>query len=204
MFRVLFVRLDGYPFLANVSKVYLAWFGLLQFVVVVVFLVAVVVVFADFARKNYPVSLSSTFICPNHSLLLLGLPGDMTDLLGYRTHPVVQYQPGRPIHPIHTPIPSPPGAPPSIPNPKSAAVSQPARRPKSPAVCVSVHQQVLELGGLYVVGTARHESRRVDNQLRGRAGRQGDPGATRFFLSLDDDIFRCVRTSRSCCTQCQG
>eukprot|EP00752_Nemacystus_decipiens_P005037 g4574.t2 len=49
---------------------------------------------------------------------------------------------------------------------------------------------VLELGGLYVVGTARHESRRVDNQLRGRAGRQGDPGATRFFLSLDDDIFR--------------
>lgn len=51
--------------------------------------------------------------------------------------------------------------------------------------------QVVELGGLYVVGTSRHESRRVDNQLRGRAGRQGDPGATRFFLSLDDDIFRC-------------
>lgn len=51
---------------------------------------------------------------------------------------------------------------------------------------------MLELGGLYVVGTARHESRRVDNQLRGRAGRQGDPGATRFFLSLDDDIFRYV------------
>ncbi|CBN74990.1 preprotein translocase subunit SecA [Ectocarpus siliculosus] len=51
-------------------------------------------------------------------------------------------------------------------------------------------EKVLELGGLYVVGTARHESRRVDNQLRGRAGRQGDPGATRFFLSLDDDIFR--------------
>ncbi|CAM9543619.1 unnamed protein product, partial [Ectocarpus sp. 4 AP-2014] len=50
-------------------------------------------------------------------------------------------------------------------------------------------EKVLELGGLYVVGTARHESRRVDNQLRGRAGRQGDPGATRFFLSLDDDIF---------------
>lgn len=50
--------------------------------------------------------------------------------------------------------------------------------------------QVIDLGGLYVVGTSRHESRRVDNQLRGRAGRQGDPGATRFFLSLDDDIFR--------------
>ncbi|CAB1117787.1 unnamed protein product [Ectocarpus sp. CCAP 1310/34] len=55
---------------------------------------------------------------------------------------------------------------------------------------VNCAQVVLELGGLYVVGTARHESRRVDNQLRGRAGRQGDPGATRFFLSLDDDIFR--------------
>jgi len=52
------------------------------------------------------------------------------------------------------------------------------------------YRKVLELGGLSVVGTARHESRRVDNQLRGRAGRQGDPGATRFFLSLDDDIFR--------------
>ena len=50
--------------------------------------------------------------------------------------------------------------------------------------------QVLELGGLYVVGTSRHESRRIDNQLRGRAGRQGDPGATRFFLALDDEIFR--------------
>ena len=49
---------------------------------------------------------------------------------------------------------------------------------------------MIDLGGLYVVGTSRHESRRVDNQLRGRAGRQGDPGATRFFLSLDDDIFR--------------
>jgi len=49
---------------------------------------------------------------------------------------------------------------------------------------------VKRLGGLYVVGTARHESRRIDNQLRGRAGRQGDPGGTRFFLSLDDDMFK--------------
>jgi preprotein translocase subunit SecA len=49
---------------------------------------------------------------------------------------------------------------------------------------------VKRLGGLYVVGTARHESRRIDNQLRGRAGRQGDPGGTRFFLSLEDDIFK--------------
>ena len=52
------------------------------------------------------------------------------------------------------------------------------------------HPQVRRLGGLYVIGTERHESRRIDNQLRGRAGRQGDPGGTRFFLSLEDDIFR--------------
>jgi len=49
---------------------------------------------------------------------------------------------------------------------------------------------VLKLGGLHVVGTERHESRRIDNQLRGRSGRQGDPGSTRFFLSLEDNIFR--------------
>ncbi|MDO8487821.1 MAG: preprotein translocase subunit SecA [bacterium] len=52
------------------------------------------------------------------------------------------------------------------------------------------HAEVVELGGLYVIGTERHESRRIDNQLRGRSGRQGDPGATRFYLSLDDDIMR--------------
>src|SRR5262249_49670345 len=45
-------------------------------------------------------------------------------------------------------------------------------------------------GGLYVIGTERHESRRIDNQLRGRSGRQGDPGASRFFLSLEDDLLR--------------
>ena len=50
-------------------------------------------------------------------------------------------------------------------------------------------EKVKRLGGLYVVGTSRHESRRIDNQLRGRAGRQGDPGGTRFFLSMEDDIF---------------
>jgi len=50
--------------------------------------------------------------------------------------------------------------------------------------------EVIFLGGLHVIGTERHESRRVDNQLRGRAGRQGDPGSTRFFLSLDDNLFR--------------
>jgi preprotein translocase subunit SecA len=52
------------------------------------------------------------------------------------------------------------------------------------------HKDVVDLGGLHVVGTERHESRRIDNQLRGRAGRQGDPGSTRFFLSLEDNLLR--------------
>ena len=52
------------------------------------------------------------------------------------------------------------------------------------------HDEVVELGGLYVLGTERHESRRIDNQLRGRAGRQGDPGQSRFYLSLQDDLMR--------------
>ena len=52
------------------------------------------------------------------------------------------------------------------------------------------HQEVIKLGGLHVIGTERHESRRIDNQLRGRAGRQGDPGSSRFFVALEDDIMR--------------
>ncbi|MBS83353.1 MAG: preprotein translocase subunit SecA [Gammaproteobacteria bacterium] len=52
------------------------------------------------------------------------------------------------------------------------------------------HEQVKKLGGLYIIGTERHESRRVDNQLRGRSGRQGDPGVTRFYLSLEDNLMR--------------
>ncbi|HET6889507.1 MAG TPA: preprotein translocase subunit SecA [Pyrinomonadaceae bacterium] len=52
------------------------------------------------------------------------------------------------------------------------------------------HQEVVDLGGLHIVGTERHESRRIDNQLRGRSGRQGDPGSSRFFLSLEDDLMR--------------
>lgn len=52
------------------------------------------------------------------------------------------------------------------------------------------HDEVIELGGLFVIGTERHESRRIDNQLRGRSGRQGDPGTSRFFVALDDDIMR--------------
>jgi preprotein translocase subunit SecA len=56
--------------------------------------------------------------------------------------------------------------------------------------------QVLAAGGLYIVGTERHESRRIDNQLRGRSGRQGDPGASKFFLSLQDDLMRIFGTER--------
>ena len=52
------------------------------------------------------------------------------------------------------------------------------------------HEEVVKLGGLYVLGTERHESRRIDNQLRGRSGRQGDPGESRFYLSLEDDLMR--------------
>jgi preprotein translocase subunit SecA len=52
------------------------------------------------------------------------------------------------------------------------------------------HQEVLDLGGLYVIGTERHESRRIDNQLRGRSGRQGDPGTSQFYVALDDEIMR--------------
>ncbi len=58
------------------------------------------------------------------------------------------------------------------------------------------HDAVLEAGGLHIVGTERHESRRIDNQLRGRAGRQGDPGSTRFFLSLDDSLMRMFMSER--------
>lgn len=53
-----------------------------------------------------------------------------------------------------------------------------------------LHQQVIDAGGLHIIGTERHESRRIDNQLRGRSGRQGDPGSSRFYLSLDDDLLR--------------
>jgi len=52
------------------------------------------------------------------------------------------------------------------------------------------HEKVVRLGGLHIIGTERHESRRIDNQLRGRAGRQGDPGSSRFFVSLEDDLMR--------------
>ncbi len=58
------------------------------------------------------------------------------------------------------------------------------------------HQKVVELGGLHILGTERHEARRIDNQLRGRAGRQGDPGSSRFYLSLEDDLLRLFAQER--------
>jgi preprotein translocase subunit SecA len=58
------------------------------------------------------------------------------------------------------------------------------------AQCKAEHDEVVALGGLHILGTERHEARRIDNQLRGRAGRQGDPGSSRFFLSLEDDLLR--------------
>ena len=60
----------------------------------------------------------------------------------------------------------------------------------------SEHQEVIDAGGLFIIGTERHESRRIDNQLRGRAGRQGDPGASKFFLSLEDDLMRIFGSER--------
>src|SRR5690606_13785955 len=57
-------------------------------------------------------------------------------------------------------------------------------------------EKVIEAGGLYIIGTERHESRRIDNQLRGRAGRQGDPGMSRFYISLEDDLMRLFGSDR--------
>src|SRR5262249_38573521 len=71
-----------------------------------------------------------------------------------------------------------------------------AKREEIKADIAKKKQQALEAGGLYVLGTERHESRRIDNQLRGRSGRQGDPGRSRFFLSLEDDLMRIFGSQR--------
>jgi preprotein translocase subunit SecA len=81
------------------------------------------------------------------------------------------------------------GAPPDLPAEASAKVGDDSYK-KAIEKWRNEHEKVVKLGGLYVVGTERHESRRIDNQLRGRSGRQGDPGLSRFFVSLDDDIMR--------------
>ena len=66
----------------------------------------------------------------------------------------------------------------------------PAALAAAKEACRAEHDEVVGLGGLYVLGTERHESRRIDNQLRGRSGRQGDPGESRFYLSMEDDLMR--------------
>ncbi len=58
------------------------------------------------------------------------------------------------------------------------------------AITAAGHEEVVAAGGLHIIGTERHDSRRIDNQLRGRAGRQGDPGSSRFYLSLEDDLMK--------------
>jgi preprotein translocase subunit SecA len=63
-------------------------------------------------------------------------------------------------------------------------------------ICAAEHDEVVQLGGLHILGTERHESRRIDNQLRGRSGRQGDPGSSRFYLSLQDDLLRIFGSER--------
>ena len=64
------------------------------------------------------------------------------------------------------------------------------------AECLTEHNEVIALGGLHILGTERHESRRIDNQLRGRSGRQGDPGSSKFYLSLEDDLLRIFGSER--------
>ena len=64
------------------------------------------------------------------------------------------------------------------------------------ALCTSEKEKVIDAGGLHILGTERHESRRIDNQLRGRSGRQGDPGSSRFYLSLEDDLLRIFGSDR--------
>ena len=61
---------------------------------------------------------------------------------------------------------------------------------------IKLGEGVAELGGLRIIGTERHESRRIDNQLRGRSGRQGDPGESKFYLSLEDDLMRLFGSER--------
>ena len=67
---------------------------------------------------------------------------------------------------------------------------------KYTAECLAEHEEVIKLGGLHILGTERHESRRIDNQLRGRSGRQGDPGSSKFYLSLEDDLLRIFGSER--------
>ncbi|MDR3128141.1 MAG: preprotein translocase subunit SecA [Bifidobacteriaceae bacterium] len=78
----------------------------------------------------------------------------------------------------------------SVENPEAYEKAWPKELKNAQKRCVKEHDEVVQLGGLYVLGTQRHESRRIDNQLRGRSGRQGDPGLSRFYLSMEDELMR--------------
>ncbi len=80
--------------------------------------------------------------------------------------------------------------------PEDYEAAWPGAVAKAKAAVAAEHEQVVAAGGLYVLGTERHESRRIDNQLRGRSGRQGDPGKSRFYLSLEDDLMRMFNSDR--------
>lgn len=81
-------------------------------------------------------------------------------------------------------------------NPEATDEEYEAIVSKYKADCLAEHDEVVKLGGLHILGTERHESRRIDNQLRGRSGRQGDPGSSKFYLSLEDDLLRIFGSER--------
>ncbi|NVO00114.1 MAG: preprotein translocase subunit SecA [Geobacteraceae bacterium] len=81
-------------------------------------------------------------------------------------------------------------------NPEATDEEYAAKLADFKALCLIEHDEVIKLGGLHILGTERHESRRIDNQLRGRSGRQGDPGSSSFYLSLEDDLLRIFGSER--------
>jgi len=81
-------------------------------------------------------------------------------------------------------------------NPEATEDEYTAKLESCRALCLQEHDDVIALGGLHILGTERHESRRIDNQLRGRSGRQGDPGSSSFYLSLEDDLLRIFGSER--------
>src|SRR6185369_9161171 len=81
-------------------------------------------------------------------------------------------------------------------NPDAGDDEYAATLAKFKELCAKEHDEVIALGGLHILGTERHESRRIDNQLRGRSGRQGDPGSSSFYLSLEDDLLRIFGSER--------
>jgi preprotein translocase subunit SecA len=81
-------------------------------------------------------------------------------------------------------------------NPEATDEQYAAELEKCKSQCAAEHDEVVKLGGLHILGTERHESRRIDNQLRGRSGRQGDPGSSKFYLSLQDDLLRIFGSER--------